>query len=458
MNSSKYLLTSSREYAIYVCRNRAIPYVGDGLKHGQMIALWLLRHRADKLRTFALSGLMAFERLYVHGEVSANDAIGLLAAPFKNNVPLIEGLGHFGSRIAPDAVGAPRYTDVKRAKAAEMLLYKDLEIIPMEDNYDGSNEQPAHFLPLVPLVLLNGISGIAIGWSTNILPHDLKTLIEATKCALQEKPLPPLPPHFAKYDVGITSIGQNRWEFNGQAKVVDSVTIQITELPPGMDIEKFRKNLIAMEDAEQIQGFVDRSTETIDITVKMKRRSVLDGVEKKLSEWSEKDLIEFFRLRERVTERIVVINWKGDGMQTYESPEALVLDFAKWRLGWYTVRYEAWKVREAYEIKYWKALKMLFLDQFPKRLGGFENKAALQQDVLLTISKYDGELGLDDNQLDRVISLPTYRWTKDYEIEVDRRIDDLTEVLIGYDAILASPTMLRDIYLKELDDLKGTKP
>src|SRR4051812_32791285 len=74
MNPSKYLLTSSREYAIYVCRNRAIPYVGDGLKHGQMIALWLLRHRADKLRTFALSGLMAFERLYVHGEVSANDA------------------------------------------------------------------------------------------------------------------------------------------------------------------------------------------------------------------------------------------------------------------------------------------------------------------------------------------------------------------------------------------------
>ena len=173
--------------------------------------------------------------------------IGFLAAPFKNNIPLIEGEGHFGSRISPSAIGAPRYTDVKRAKAAEAILYRDLDIIPLEDNYDGSNKQPKHFLPLIPLVLLNGVSGIAVGWSTNILPRDLKSLIEATKLALVGKPIAVIPPSYNHYNISITSIGPNRWEFGGRAKTIDINTVQITELPPGMDIESFRKRLIKME-------------------------------------------------------------------------------------------------------------------------------------------------------------------------------------------------------------------
>ena len=182
-SSSDYILQTSREYALYVCSNRAIPAVSDGLKHGQRMALWILRNRAEKIKTFALAGLLGFEKLHLHGEKSATDAISLLAAPFKNNVCLIEGLGQFGSRIAPDGdgIGAPRYTEVRRSKAAEAFLYKDLDLVPLEDNYDGSNKQPLHFLPLIPIVLLNGVSGTAVGWSTDILPRSFKSLVEATR-------------------------------------------------------------------------------------------------------------------------------------------------------------------------------------------------------------------------------------------------------------------------------------
>src|ERR1700677_2470176 len=128
-NTSTYIRDSSRSYSIYVCSNRAIPSVVDGLKHVQRIALWLMRDKADKVKTVALSGLCAFHKLYVHGDVSCNNAIGLLAAPYCNNVPLLSGHGAFGSRISPvEGIGAARYTSVSRSKAAQAFLYNDLDI------------------------------------------------------------------------------------------------------------------------------------------------------------------------------------------------------------------------------------------------------------------------------------------------------------------------------------------
>jgi DNA gyrase/topoisomerase IV subunit A len=449
--ASQYLLRTSRDYSIYVCQERAIPSVIDGLKHVQRMALWLLRDRAEKIKTVALGGLLAFEKLYIHGDVSANNAIGFLAAPYMNNVPLIEGHGHFGSKIFPSGIGAPRYTEIRRAKAAEALLYRDLNLIPLEPNYDGSNEQPRHFLPLIPLVLLNGVSGIAVGWSTNILPRDLKALIEATKAALLDKPLNVLVPSFNKYAITVNGIGTNRWEFIGKAKVLDATTIHVTELPPGLDIESFRKRLIMMEENDQIQNFTDRSTENIDITVKMKRRSHLDGIPPMT--WSDQVVVDFFKLRERVTERIVVVDWDGASIRTYSSAEQLVIDFAAWRLRWYKKRFEHLKEKNAYELKYWQALRILFEAQFPARLGRFENRAALQDMVRETLDS----MILDDVQLDRVVNLPTYRWTVEFSDAIVVHIAELTKASAEYDDILASSDRLRDVYLRELDELKGLK-
>ena len=445
MSSSQYLLDTSREYALYVCENRAVPQVTDGLKHGQRMALWVLRHRADKLKTIALTGLLAFERLYVHGDVSCSNAIGLLAAPYKNNVPLIEGLGEFGSRVSPDAIGAPRYTECRRSKAAQAFLYNDLDIVPLEDNYDGSTKQPKHFLPLIPLVLLNGVSGIAVGWSTNILPRSLKSLIEATKQALLGEPIKPLVPHHERYDVAVAPLGPNQWEFTGRAKIIDTSTVQITELPPGLGIETFRRRLIEMEEAEQIQGYTDRSTETINITVKLKRGSI--------AKWRQQTAIDTFKLKERVTERIVVIDWDGKAIRTYDSAEALVEDFAQWRLGWYTTRFEFNKRRDAYELIYWLALKALFESQFPKKLGGFTDRASLQAEVVATVIK-KAKLTLDAPQIDRIVNLPTYRWTKEFAEEIERMIAKLRGLIGDYEAILASPERLRAEYLNELEHLK----
>jgi len=469
-----YMLRESREYAIYVCSNRAIPAVEDGLKVSQRIALWLLRNRADKIKTVALGGEMAASKLYVHGDVSANDAIGKLAAPFKNNVPLIEGLGQFGSRVAPvDGIGAPRYTDVRRSKAAESFLYNDLDLIPLEENYDGSNYQPKHFLPLIPTVLLNGVAGVAVGWSTEILPRSLKSLIQATQDALAEKPIKDVEPFFSKYDVGVKSTGPNQWEFTGRLKILDTSTIQITELPPGEKIDSFRSKLIKMEDDNQnpVMGFTDRSTKSIDITVKFRRgclgpqaakieEETIDGKKHRTriparKAWTEADAIKFFKLHEKVTERIVVIDWGGNNIRTYPSAEGLILDFTKWRLAWYTKRFDKLLADTQYERNYWLALAVLFKDQFTKRLGTFVNRAAVETDVTGVVIK--SRLELDDKQLERVVSLPTYRWTKDFEEEIKRKILELDASIKDYQDILDSPDRLKAVYNTELEGLKKLK-
>lgn len=447
---TSHILRTSREYAIYANTSRGIPLVHDGLKEVQRIALWLLRNRGEKIKTVALSGLMAYERLYVHGETSANDAIGLLAAPFRNTVPLIEGLGQFGSRVTPgkEGIGAPRYTDVKRSKVAEAILYADLDLVPMEDNYDGSNQKPKHFLPLIPTLLLNGISGVGVGWSTNILPRSLKGLVQATQDALQgKKALRGLEPHFQRYDVSVQALGPNQYEFTGKVEVEDTSTVRVRELPPNLSLEDFRERLIAMEDADQIVGFTDRSADAIDIAVRFKRGSIKG--------WSEDDAINFLKLRSKDTERIVVVNWDGETIRVYDSPEDVVREFAAWRLGWYEKRYQKLLRDTTWEREYWRAIAALFDDRFPTRLGKFENRATVEVDVTKVVKK--AKVEIDDEQLGRIVSLPTYRWTQEFDADVRKKIAALDSDIALFNDILSSEEHRRTIFIHELDELKKLK-
>lgn len=470
LKSSTYLLDSSREYSIYVCSTRAIPSIEDGFKHGQRIVLWLLRNRADKLKTYALSGLMGYERLYVHGETSAQNTIGLLAAPYKNNVPLVEGLGQFGSRTAPvEGIGAPRYTEVRRSKAAELLLYRDLDLVPLKDNYDGSNKEPRHFLPLIPLVLLNGVEGVAVGWSTSILPRNPKDLIQATQDALRGKKIKALVPHFERYDIDVVARGPSQWEFFGKCEIADTSTVHISELPPGFNIEKFRLFLIGLEDSGAIVGFTDQSTEVIDISVKFKRGSLAAAPARTEVEtingkkhttkipakpaWKAEDALKFFKLSEKVTERIVVIDWGGNQIRTYESAEKVVEKFAAWRLQWYTKRFDKLFDDTSDEIAYWEVIKTLFEDGFTKRLGTFADRSVMEADIRAAVKKKK-KLVLSERNLERVVNLPTYRWTQAFHAEVLDKINALLDDLKRYADILEDPEKLKQVYLDELEELK----
>lgn len=441
--SSDYLLDSSREYSIYVCENRAIPRVTDGLKDAQRKALWLVRNRADKIKTVSLAGDMISSGLYLHGDTSASGAISMMAAPFCNNITLLEGTGSFGTRVSPvDGIGAPRYTYVRRSKIAQEILYKDLDIVPLKDNYDGSTKEPITFLPLIPIVLLNGISGIAVGWSTEILPRSPKVLVDSCIKVLDGKSLRKLIPTYTYLTCKAKHLEENTWEFKGTVNKLNTSTVHVTELPPDLTLDKFIMKLNKLEDDGVIRNFVDKSTDKIDITVKFK----LGSIAKKTDE----QLIKILKLRSTMKERCVVIDWNGSSIKQYDNAEDIVKQFVDWRLGFYKDRYQKKYDDDSYELRYWKGLKECFDKKLPEDLPKKTNREAIEKEIM----KITKTIGLDQKQVDKISSLPTYRWAKDFYQQTVDKIKELEKNIKYYKDLLKHPDKRRAIYREELVELK----
>lgn len=445
-NSSDYIKDTSREYSIYVCENRAIPKVADGLKDAQRKALWLIRNKSEKVKTVSLAGEMIQSGLYLHGDASAAGAVSMLAAPFVNNIPLLTGVGAFGTRTAPvEGIGAPRYTYVRRGSVLQNLMLTDLDIVPLKDNYDGSVQEPVHFLPLIPTVLLNGVSGIAVGWSTEILRRSFRDIVEATLASLDGKEFKRLAPHYERYNIDVNHLEENSWEFSGRVSVVDSSTLHVTELPPDLSLAKFKERLNTLEDDGKINSYVDSSTKTIDIKIKMARGSV--------AKWDETKAVDFLKLKQKKSERIVVVDWNGSAIKQYASAEEVVRSFVDWRLKWFTTRYEYMQAQDEFALNYWLAVKACFDKKLPAKLSTMASKSAITDEV----KKITTGIVLEQNQLERIVGLPTYRWAQDAYADVLDHIKRLSDNIAEYKTILADPKRLKAIYRKELVELSKLK-
>lgn len=463
-SASDYINTSSKEYAIYTAQNRAIPSSCDGLKDGQRKMMWLMRNKSEKVKTISLAGSAIQEGLYLHGDVSASDTISRLAAPYLNNIPLLEGLGAFGTRVSPDGWGAPRYTYVKRGRSSQALLYTDIDIVPLKPNYDGSVMEPANFLPLIPLALLNGMSGIAVGWSTEILPHSLKDIVNSCVAVLDGKKVPKLVPQFDYLQTTVSPLGDNAYEFVGKVHIEGDSLVRITELPPDMSLEKFKARLNQMEDDDQIHSYTDRSTKTINIEVRFKRgvisgkpahTEMVNGKKIKVAEvapWTESDLISFFKLKSKTTQRIVVLDFNNTSIRQYDKAEDLVKAFVNWRLTHYDRRYKKLKADLITELNFACGIQACLKGGLPKWLPSAANKAAVETKVRDLTKGID----LTDDQIDRIVSLPTYRWAKDAQEKVEGEIAQLAEQILEYEQILADPARIRAIYRGELLELLNT--
>lgn len=460
-NSTQFIKDTSREYSIYVCQNRGIPSIADGLKDAQRKILNVIKPVNEKIKTISLTGMLISSNTYNHGDAAASDAISMMAAPYCNNLPLLSGVGSFGTRIGPTDWGAPRYTYVKKSTYTESLIYTDHDIVPLKENYDGSVLEPVHFLPLIPMVLLNGISGIAVGWSTDILPRSFNSLIDATLAAIDNKPIPDLMPSYDYLDIDVKRLAPNSYEFSGKV-TIDNYIVTVTELPPDLSLEKFKTRLNKLEDEDLIQTYTDRSSDTINIEIRFKRgaingspstTTIVDGkkvVTPAKEPWTTDDVIDFLKLRSKNSERIVVLDWNGDTIKQYDDPSQLVKDFVEWRLGFYTKRYQKLISDTTVQLNWNEALKACYDANLPAFLPKATNKAELVEKISKIVSK----ISIDASQIDRISSLPSYRWAKDSYVAICQTIQELTNTIAEYNRILNSPSELKSVYRKEVIALK----
>jgi DNA gyrase subunit A len=177
--------TSYMEYAMSVIISRALPDVKDGLKPVQRRILYAM-HRAGATSGSRHRKSAAFVgdvlKLYhPHGDTAVYDALVRMAQPFSLRYPLIDGQGNFGS-VDGDPPAAMRYTEARlSAITGELMADIEKQTVDMVPNYDGTEEQPAVLPARLPNLLVNGATGIAVGMTTNIPPHNLREITSGIK-------------------------------------------------------------------------------------------------------------------------------------------------------------------------------------------------------------------------------------------------------------------------------------
>jgi DNA gyrase subunit A len=185
------LRSSYLDYAMSVIVSRALPDVRDGLKPVHRRILYTMNEMgltsASNYRKCAAIVGEVMGKYHPHGDVALYDALVRLAQDFSMRYELVDGQGNFGS-VDGDPPAAMRYTEARMtAIASELLADIDKETVDFVDNYDGTRQQPSVLPAKLPNLLINGSSGIAVGMATNIPPHHLGEVAEATQ-ALIENP------------------------------------------------------------------------------------------------------------------------------------------------------------------------------------------------------------------------------------------------------------------------------
>ena len=172
-------------YSMYVIMDRALPYIGDGLKPVQRRIIYAMSElglsAASKYKKSARTVGDVLGKYHPHGDSACYEAMVLMAQPFSYRYPLVDGQGNWGAPDDPKSFAAMRYTEAKLSKFAEVLLSElGQGTVEWQPNFDGTMREPQMLPARLPHILLNGVTGIAVGMATDIPPHNVREVADAT--------------------------------------------------------------------------------------------------------------------------------------------------------------------------------------------------------------------------------------------------------------------------------------
>src|SRR6267154_1077120 len=255
------------DYASYVIRDRAIPNLADGLKPVQRRILWAM-HESDDGRFTKVANVMGDATKYhPHGEAAIGDALVVLA----NKRYLIDRQGNYGNIYTGDPAAAPRYIECRLTELARTELFND-ELTELVPSYDGRKQEPVALPCKLPLLLMLGTEGIAVGMSARILPHNFPELIEAQIAILKKQSFKCLPDFQTGglMDAREYKDGTGEIKVRAKIKIKDESTVLITEIPPTTTTDSLMGSI---EDASRkgkikVKSVDDFTSEDVEIQIK----------------------------------------------------------------------------------------------------------------------------------------------------------------------------------------------
>ena len=255
------------DYASYVIRDRAIPNLADGLKPVQRRILWAL-HEKDDGRFIKVANVVGHAMQYhPHGDASIGDALVIMA----NKRYLIDRQGNYGNVFTGDPPAAPRYIECRLTELARNEIFND-EITEFVPSYDGRNKEPVVLPSKLPLLLMLGTEGIAVGMSARILPHNFPELLEAQIAILKKQSFKCLPDFQTGglMDARGYKDGTGEIKVRAKIKIKDESTVIITQIPPTTTTDSLMGSI---EDASRkgkikVKSVDDFTAEDVEIQVK----------------------------------------------------------------------------------------------------------------------------------------------------------------------------------------------
>ncbi|KAL5666204.1 hypothetical protein ACJX0J_026312, partial [Zea mays] len=330
---------------------RSIPSMVDGLKPGQRKILFcsFKRNFVKEAKVAQFSGYVSEHSAYHHGEQSLASTIIGMAQNFvgSNNINLMSPNGQFGTRAqgGKDAA-SPRYIFTKLSNITRSIFPKDDDILLNYLNEDGQSIEPTWYMPILPMVLVNGSEGIGTGWSTYIPNYNPRDIVANVRRLLNEESTVPMHPWYRGFKGSIektvnTKVAGSTYTVTGIIEVVDNTTLRITELPIRrwtQDYKDFLESLAPDPKNKDKVTFIEDVTsqgDNEDVYIQLKLSEANVNVAK------EEGLVKKFKLTTTIGTTNMHLFDSDGKIRKYDTPEQILEEFFQLRLEFYCKRKEA---------------------------------------------------------------------------------------------------------------------
>src|SRR5262250_2730943 len=485
VNIEEEMRRSYLDYSMSVIIGRALPDVRDGLKPVHRRILYAMRdmnllHNRKYSKCAGVVGEL-LKKYHPHGDSAVYDALVRLAQPWSMRYPLIDGQGNFGS-VDGDPPAAYRYTECRMTQIAEeMLVDIDKDAVDFVPNFDETTAEPVVLPTRIPNLLINGSNGIAVGMATNIPPHNLTEIVDATitlinnpNAQLAEILKFVLGPDFPTAGVihGRSGIfeayrtGRGRFMMRAKAAIEnitkDRQAIVVTEIPYQVNKANLIKRIAALVNDKEIEDISDVRDESdrdgMRIVVELKR-----GVEPQIV------LNQLFKHTEMQQGfsmiLLAVVNGQPREMGLIQAIKYFIehrVDVVRRRTAYLLAKA---KDREHILEGYLKALD--HLDNVITIIRGSANRADARENLVQYFGgkkidinttgrapRVDPEKPFSAKQADAILELQLHRLTKLSLDEIANELKEVRDNIAEYESILGSEKKLRSVIIKELEEVK----
>ncbi|XP_045117952.1 DNA topoisomerase 2-alpha-like isoform X2 [Portunus trituberculatus] len=321
---------------------RSIPCLVDGLKPGQRKVLYTCLKRNDKreIKVAQLAGSVAEHSAYHHGETSLMSTIINLAQDFvgSNNINLLQPIGQFGTRLQGGKDSAsPRYIFTMLSKLTRAIFHIHDEAL-LKSNYDDNKRiEPEWYIPIIPMVLVNGSEGIGTGWSTKIPNYNPREIVNNLKKMINGEEPERMKPWFKGFKGTVEEIDGQRYVIHGEIADLGNNKLEITELPLRVWTQVYKESVmeplfVGSDKAPAI--ITDYKEYHTDTTVRFVVNMTEDKFQKALADGMHK----VFKLQGSLTTSTMVLFDHNGVLRKYETVDQILREFFDLRLQYYEKR------------------------------------------------------------------------------------------------------------------------